>query len=357
MSVVDGASATALTGTIRPGPAVTLRKPCVARIFCFSIHFLKLHQRTNWNTGSASVAGWRHTGSFEPSCYDCHSTRKKRGKTGGAIDAALPYVCFSLTQIAVGAARPRRRRVRTHGPSTVKLESATSGASREFAVRVRERLRYGLVTQEVLDRLARKGLVFYPYDVVTESVRRVATIEVPATVQNLRFAQLGVDDVHLVTNMPCRPLPTEMITERIERAQGFGVFIGEELAGYTWVRFEKVPTAKGGDTLFELDSRGAYVFDMYIARAHRGKRLAPWLRQRINEHLIQSGRDKIYSLSMVFNASTRRFKSRIGSVILERRLLVRVGKFFACDVRLKSFTTEPLPTPWVKRFRTRQRST
>lgn len=292
-------------------------------------------------------------------CVLSSLTKKKEeeGKTGGVTAPPCPTSGFSRIG-SMTRCRMAARRVLTHGPNSVKVERATTiSADREFAVRLRERLRYGLVTQEVLDRLARQGFVFYPYDVVRESVRSVSTIEVPATVGEPRFVPLGEDDIDLVTSLPCRPLSNRLITERAKQSQGFGVFVGRELAGYTWASFQRVPTAQGGDTLFELDSRGAYIFDMYIARAHRGKRLAPWLRQRINEHLIRSGRDRIYSISMVFNSSTRRFKSRIGSVDLERRLLIRVGRFFAFDVRLRSFTAEPLPTPRVKRFRARQRST
>src|SRR5690606_35226299 len=264
------------------------------------------------NTGSVTVASRRHTGALKHACY--HRCRQQ-GRRGIRDPAALSHLrAQRLTSSRCGGkrARPNRtRRVLTHGSKTVKLaRQTTAGADRDLAVRLRERLRYGLVTQEVLDRLARKGLVFYPYDILQESIRGISDIEVPATAGDVRVAPLGPEDVDLVANLPCRPLSPRLIAERVKQSQGFGVFINRELAGYTWVNFRKVPIPLNGGVLFELDSRGAYLFDMYIARAHRGKRFAPWLRRRCNEQLIQSGRDRIYSISLVFNSSTRRFKSR-----------------------------------------------
>jgi GNAT superfamily N-acetyltransferase len=216
--------------------------------------------------------------------------------------------------------------------------------------RLRERLRYGLLTQEVLDRLAKIGLLFYPYLLVDDSPagRCKPQISPPP---GIAFYELGNDQAMVVAGLPCRPRQVAEIERLMQSSRCFGAFEGGALVGYVWANLAAVWTPIGGDVLFELSGRGAYFFDMYISRTHRGKRLAPWLRLRVLESLAALGRSEVYSLSLSLNRSTRRFKARLGAVEIEQRLAVGVKHVFGADLRLRSLVESPLPTPRRLRLR------
>jgi hypothetical protein len=213
---------------------------------------------------------------------------------------------------------------------------------RSFSTKFHERLRYGLGAQEALDRLTRIGLIYYPYYLVAERAR-----EEPATNAEhgtLTVATLGPEQARLVAEFPCRPLNLDRVVERMRATTCHGVFYRGELAGYSWADFSAVRAPLTLVPLFALDERSVYLLDMYVARAHRGKRLAPWLRYQVYREVMRAGRDKIYSITFVNNQSSRRFKARLGAIEIEKRLVVGIKSLIAYDTRRIALTQEPLPS-------------
>jgi GNAT superfamily N-acetyltransferase len=235
------------------------------------------------------------------------------------------------------------------GESFMGIVSPAPSANRSIAVRIRERLRYGLLRQEVIDRLARAQVYIHPYYLVKDTV----PYQYPSHAHSRKAAVAKLDERHttMIATLAGRPLPVEKVASRLRTSTCFGLFVeGGELAGYTWVRFDAVPTGIGKGVLFELEGDGAYVFDTYVARAHRGNRLAAWFRAHVNRTLVELGHDQIYSLTFAFNSSARRFKARLGAVEIEKRLTYGYRPVLARDVRLKRLTSDPLPTPRAMRL-------
>lgn len=224
-----------------------------------------------------------------------------------------------------------------------------SSDRRSIFTRMRERVRYGLFTQEALDRLARLGFIYYPYYLVRERALEEPSLDDAAGA--LSFARLGPDRARLIAEMPCRPMNMERVLSRMERAACYGVFHGTDLAGYTWADLGAVTAPLTLAALFPLGERGAYLCDMYIARAHRGRRLAPWLRYMTYRELMNEGRDELYSVTLAHNASSRRFKQRLGAVEIEKRLAVGLSRVLVHDRRTRALTSEPLPSPRLLRVR------
>jgi hypothetical protein len=221
-------------------------------------------------------------------------------------------------------------------------------SDRTFLTRVSERLRYGLAAQEAIDRLGRVGIVFCPYYVVSEGPQGKAEPDVPTAVT---FAKLAEDQAGLVAGMAGAPLSREYVVEQMRCAACFGVFIDAELAGYSWASFDAVRAPVTNAVLFPLDERGAYLFDMYIARSRRGERLAPWLRYRIYQHLIDCGRDRIFSVTLANNNSSRRFKARLGAIEMEKRVVWGIKSVLLRDARVRALAHDPSPSPSSMRFR------
>ena len=223
--------------------------------------------------------------------------------------------------------------------STAKVAEGARG--RTFITRWRERLRYGLLVQELLDRLNRWGILYYPYYVMREEVAAAPAEPMPP---RITFAEIESDKARLIAALPCRPFSLEYVVRRMQDAKCFAAFRDGELVGYTWCYYSHVPAASGRDVLFELDDNSAYVFDMYVARLHRGHRIAVALRRWTNSELARRGRREIFSTTLAHNSSAMRFKERLAAAPIEKRLGYGVKHVFGRDVRVKSFVEGPLPT-------------
>ena len=168
------------------------------------------------------------------------------------------------------------------------------------------RLRYGLLIQELLDRLARAQVFIYPYYVVLEP----GGAESPAAADHrCTFRLLGAADVDQVMRVLVGRITKEIFLEQLTRAECLGVFYDGKLAGYTWVRLDMVAIPEGlGQPVFVLHPDEAYLFDMYVALPYRGLQLAGILQQAMQAELMRRGRTR-FSLTLTFNRSSRRFKA------------------------------------------------
>jgi hypothetical protein len=218
---------------------------------------------------------------------------------------------------------------------------------RSLLTRMKERLRYGLFRQEVLDRLARLGLIVYPYYLVREQAVEEPALDGDAG--HVSFAKLGPEHAPLVAGMACRPQDLQRVQARMGRTTCYGVFCGDDLAAYNWAEFTSVSAPLTLRKLFPLGDHGAYLFDMYVARAHRGRRLAPWLRYMTYRQIMADGRDELYSATLAYNESSRRFKERLGAVEIEKRLIIGIRSVLVYDRRLKTLAPQPVPSPRVLR--------
>jgi GNAT superfamily N-acetyltransferase len=210
------------------------------------------------------------------------------------------------------------------------------------------RLRYGLLIQEILDRLARAGVIIYPYFVVLEPGSNDSPVRGdPRCTVRL----LGPEDVDEVVRALAGRITGEIYRELLSRTLCLGVFYDGKLAGYTWARLDMVPVPEGpGQAIIALQPDEACLFDMYVASPYRGLQLAGILRQTMQSELRRSGRTRFYSLTLAFNRSSRRFKARIGAREVELRihLRLRIASLPGCDLRL--WRRRPhVQSVWVRR--------
>lgn len=209
------------------------------------------------------------------------------------------------------------------------------------------RVRHGLVMQELLDRLARWGFVVYPYLITAE---RSTDMGPPAQTAH-RVRPLRPADAAEMARIAIRKVSEDTIVNGLSRARCIGIFHENQLAGYTWVAVQTLPVpGSNGVALFQLQPDEVYLFDMYINPAYRGARLAPLLRAHALRDLVNEGRRHCYSITLLFNRSSRRFKARLGAREVELRvyLHLRFGSLPGVDLRL--WRRRPhLRTPFLKR--------
>jgi ribosomal protein S18 acetylase RimI-like enzyme len=227
-------------------------------------------------------------------------------------------------------------------------ESEQTSSRRLLLQRLLGRLRHGLLIQEVLDRLGLAGLVIYPYYIVLEPQPAGPP---PALYPRCTVRSLVPGDAAEMTHISVRPSSEEEFVARMAHAAGLGIFYEGKLAGYSWASLLRLPIpGSSGQALFELEPDEAYLFDIYVAPAYRGMRLAGLLRSALQHDLARLGRRRLYSLTLAFNRSSRRFKSRLGARETELRIYVhlKIGSLSGLDVRL--WRREPhLKSPRLRR--------
>jgi RimJ/RimL family protein N-acetyltransferase len=204
--------------------------------------------------------------------------------------------------------------------------------------RARTRLRYGTFLQEASDRVARLGLQITPYYVVEEApLDRPELDELDADL-DVRF--LGHSEVDLVAAFPARPRAPERVRALLEEARCLGIFVSGQLAGYTWARFDAIPRLRSDQTLYRLQPNEAYLFDAFIDRAHRGRRLAPLMRHHMHKALAAEGYRRFYSITVRLNTASRRFKARLGATELELRVLFAIARRWSSEFRIRKLVPE-----------------
>ena len=227
---------------------------------------------------------------------------------------------------------------------TAMPENSSQGPS--ILTKVRSRFRYGLATQEILDRLsATLGLVICPYYFVHEQIQPGMEFRDPDDGDEYQVRYLAENDMKLVANCRGQRRSTGALLAKLRSgSRSLGFFVNGELAAYTWYRLDRAPIPLWMNDLFRLEDDEAYLFDAYVLPAYRGRRLAPLVRYRAYEELRKIGRHRLYSITLAFNASSRRFKQRLQGREAELRLLVGFKRWKGIDIRLRAFDDE-LRTP------------
>src|SRR5262245_35980888 len=198
-------------------------------------------------------------------------------------------------------------------------------------LRVRNRLRFGLATQEALDRLARCGLVIYPYYFVDEPVRPRTDLVPP---EGLEFRQLDESWVHRFSSLPDRPRDEAKTRAFLEYATCVVALEQGEIVAHSLHTTHHIKGIAGGNPIAELPPHCAYLFATFVCRHARGRTVSTLLRNHVHGLLAEKGIRHAISVSLAFNASTRKFKAKLGSTEPELRLLLRVKPFPGLDVRL-----------------------
>jgi hypothetical protein len=81
----------------------------------------------------------------------------------------------------------------------------------------------------------------------------------------------------------------------------------------------------------------AYLTYMYTMDEFRGKNLAPYLRYRSYEILKELGRDKTYSVSVLFNSSAIRYKEKLNAKNLKLILYLELFKKIKWSITLRNY--------------------
>ncbi len=108
----------------------------------------------------------------------------------------------------------------------------------QFLQRLKGRIKYGLLTQEILDRVGRSGVSLVPYVIVDESP--CASLDIEPGTPNYTVRQLSADEMSLIANMPDRKKDINRTLARLDDCECLGIFVNGTIAGYTWSRSDRI---------------------------------------------------------------------------------------------------------------------
>lgn len=201
--------------------------------------------------------------------------------------------------------------------------------------RLAGRLRRGLLIEEVLESLARAGVLVFPYYLTERHLTAPgADRSLPSP---LAFRPLREGDASAMADVPGRPLAVAVARARLLRSRYFGLFLDGQLVAYNSASVDTVRLPFRQQALFTLEPDEAYLWDTFVSPMHRGARLSQHLSAEIAAQLLSEGRDCIFGLQGAFNTPSRQFSRRLGARRVELRLLVGLTRGFALDLRLWSW--------------------
>jgi hypothetical protein len=102
-----------------------------------------------------------------------------------------------------------------------------------------------------------------------------------------------------------------------------------QIAAYSWC--DPTHLSYKNRTL-RLKANEAYLFDARTYQKFRGKNLAPFIRHKLYSIMKERGVDKFYSITLLSNTASMRFKRKLGSRPTE--LSLYVGLFKKCHMHL-----------------------
>jgi len=136
------------------------------------------------------------------------------------------------------------------------------------------------------------------------------------------FFQLDQSDISEIAAKPEKDYSGNDMLKMLSSGCGcFGVRHKGEIAAYMWYNLSQCSYQY---LTFKLAEGEAYLYGARTLKSFRGKALAPYLRQKVYEHLASTGRTKLYSITMYENISSIMFKRKLKAKNLKLYLQIRI---------------------------------
>jgi len=148
-----------------------------------------------------------------------------------------------------------------------------------------------------------------PYYVYQEFIDASIENEPGTEYSEITIRDLKEKDLPEILAFPDRLDSMERLQNRLNRGDlCIGAWYRDRLIAFSWANVTSFEFLSSKFALFEDE---AYLYDAFTAKAFRGKRLAYILRSELYKVLKKKGINKLYSVSLKYNASAIRFKNNI----------------------------------------------
>ena len=164
--------------------------------------------------------------------------------------------------------------------------------------------------------LIRVGIQVSPFYYMKEVIPSEIPDLLTALPEGFEFSVFGSEEVMGISKHPERKgyANEQYVINNFNKGDTcLGVKYKGGIAAFTWFSLEKSKTIYHPVAMKENE---AYLFDMYVLNAYRGKNLAPVLRYKNYEILKEMGRDTFYSITEYFNTPSFRFKQKLNAKVV-----------------------------------------
>jgi GNAT superfamily N-acetyltransferase len=194
---------------------------------------------------------------------------------------------------------------------------------------------YGLLVRLMIECLATLGLRIDPFHLFIETMGGKQP-PVESGFDNFVIDYLEAGDMAALARIPGRNFSEDELLLRLEQGKRcLGIRYRGEIVAFIWFNLNECTFES--HTLFILRENEAHLFDTYTAESFRGKSLAPHLRYRCYEELAKLGRERLYSVTVLFNTPAVRYKQKLGAQIAELMVFVELLKRCRFHARLKRY--------------------
>jgi hypothetical protein len=197
------------------------------------------------------------------------------------------------------------------------------------------RVRYGMTLQSLRSVLRKIGIEISPFYLFREGMY---TEEIPQingmTEYSVEF--LEPSEMKFIKNI--HGFSEERLLEFLKNDNKcIAIKHKGEIAAFMWINFKEI---RYTTTVINLKSNEAYLWHMYTMESARGNNLAPYLRYRSYEILMDMNRDVLYSISDYFNSPAVRFKQKLDAKKLKVILFIQLFNKLRWTFTLKSYQSQ-----------------
>jgi hypothetical protein len=160
------------------------------------------------------------------------------------------------------------------------------------------------------------GILFYPFYYIKEIMPQNLAAQVATIPPDFHFSVFGLEELATISKHPERKGYVEENYVYDNYKAGdicLGCTYNGEMAGFTWYSLKENRHWFYQSTMQDNE---AYLYDIFVFKAFRGKNLSLILRLKNYEVLANMGRDTFYSITDCSNTPSFRFKRKLNAQIV-----------------------------------------
>jgi len=200
--------------------------------------------------------------------------------------------------------------------------------------KIASKFRHGLVLQTVRNQLTRIGIKITPYYWVQEGLNITEAPHIKGDISEYTVEFIEAEEIKRIAHDVHAYSEQGMLKMLEKGTKCLALRHKEEIASLMYINLDECDFASLD---LPLKDDEAYLTYMYTMDDFRGKNLAPYLRYRSYEILKGLGREKIYSVSVLFNSSAIRYKEKLNAKNLKLVLYLEFFKAVKWSITLKTY--------------------
>jgi len=200
--------------------------------------------------------------------------------------------------------------------------------------KVKEKLKQGLFLRYLFDRLVAVGLEITPYYLVQEGLFGETGLDLNPKLDQDVPDFLEPADMKIISAKSEVDFSEEMLLDRIANGDRcFAIKHNNDIVAYSWCNLRECHSKLFP---FQLKNDEAYLFDARTFETYRGKNLGPYLRYQLYKQLMQMGKTKCFSITLLFNTPAIKFKKKLKARPVRFYLYIELFRKYHWNILLRN---------------------